>query len=168
MTTNRSSEERWGTPVSDARSLVMVSLVDQGGLDITVQDLSDPARRRFRFSFARVPAYRNILEDYRTSAPPMDSPLGWTRTDPGSAWLAALRSREPLLDIHRPGCLHYVLAIEDDVVDILAPEAPEIVEVEPASAGSAQSGKSTVLYHPEDGTRIDAVLDDLRRRGDDA
>ena len=58
-------QERWQTPVSDAQSLAMVSLLDQNGLQITLEDLQDPARRRFKFVSRRVAAYRNILEEYR-------------------------------------------------------------------------------------------------------
>ena len=40
--------ERWDTPVSDARSLRLVSLVDDGALRLTLEDGLDPARRRWR------------------------------------------------------------------------------------------------------------------------
>lgn len=168
MTTDRSSQERWDTPVSDAKSLAMVSLVDQDGLHITVQDLRDPARRRFRFSFQQVPAYRNILEEYRISDPPPIEGIGWTRVDPRSDWLADLRSREPLLDVHIPGCRHYIIVTEDDVVDVLAPSTPRIVELSPADVDEPAPGKSNVLFHPEDREQIERVLDDVRRRRDDA
>jgi hypothetical protein len=58
--------ERWETSVSDAKSLVLVSLLDQHGqVSIVVQDLRDPNRRRFRFTSQHYPAYRNILEEFR-------------------------------------------------------------------------------------------------------
>ena len=168
MAMKHGSEERWETPVSDAVSLAMVSLVDQGGLHITVQDLRDPIRRRFRFSFQQVPAYRNILEEYRLSEPPPSNPVGWTRVDPKSDWLADLRSREPLLDVHSPGCRHYIIATEDDVIDVLALGDPQIVEVPPGRDDEATPGKSTVLYNPQDREQIDALLDEVRRHEDDA
>ena len=166
MDTNQGPQERWETPVSDAASLAMVSLLDQDGLHITLQDLRDPGRRRFRFSFERVPAYRNILEEYRTSERRTGEGLGWTRIDPESAWLADLRRREPLLDHFRPGCVHYVIVTEDDVLDVLSPEPPEIVEMPAARDEEAVPGKSTVLHHPQDQQQIDELLDDLRRRGE--
>jgi hypothetical protein len=168
MTEDHSSEERWDTPVSDARSLAMVSLLDDDGLHITIQDLRDPDRRRFRFSFRRVPAYRNILEEYRTSGPMSAKGIGWTRLDPSSAWLSDLRRREPLLDVHTPGCQHYIIVTEDDVIDVLSPEAPEILEIEPASAKEPPPGKSRVLYHPEDREQIEREFDEIRRRNNDA
>ena len=115
-----------------------------------------------------MPAYRNILEEYRTSDPPPIEGTGWTRIDPSSDWLTDLRRREPLLDVHSPGCRHYIIVTEDDVVDVLAPKAPKIVQVAAAAIDEPAPGKSDVLYHPEDRTPIDALLDDLRRRGDDA
>ena len=121
---------RWDTPVSDAQSLTMVSLIDQDGLHITVED---PAWRRHRFTFRQVAAYRNILEEYRTSEPGASEGAGWTMLFPHSPWLSELRKREPLLDHFQPGCKHYVIATEDDVVDILSPDPPEICEIEPAS-----------------------------------
>jgi hypothetical protein len=85
--------ERWETPVSDARSLAMVSLVDRDGLRVTVQDLRDPTRRRFEFRFTGVAAYRNILEEYRTGEAAqlrVDSPrTGWTAIAIRSSWLSA-------------------------------------------------------------------------------
>src|SRR5258706_1131662 len=127
-------QERWQTPVSDARSLATVALIDREGLHITVQDLRDPARRRFEFVFRNVAAYRNLLEEFRGSDPPMTHDAGWTRTVPDSPWLTELRTKEPLLDVHMPGCQHFVIATEDDVIDVLSPDQPEIQEVEPTKS----------------------------------
>jgi hypothetical protein len=140
-------QERWQTPVSDAQSLAMVSLLDHNGLHITLEDLQDPARRRFKFVFRRVAAYRNILEEYRMSEPVLPHGAGWTVTVPNSPWLAGLRAEEPLLDVHSAGCRHYVIVTEDDVIDILCPEPPEIMEVASAKADEDPPGKSQILYH---------------------
>ena len=154
-------KERWETPVSNAKSLAMVSLVDSHGLHITLQDLRDPQRRRYRFTFGNVPAYRNVLEEYRTSEPPAGGELGWTVKIPNSPWLEAFRRDEPLFEIHTPGCEHYVIVTEDDVIDVLSPEPPEISEVEPGASGEPVPGKSQVLYHPEDREQIDQLLNKL-------
>ena len=135
-------EIRWEAAVSDAKSLAMVSLLDHDGLHITVQDLRDPARRRYRFTFHRVPAYRNILEEYRTGEPVAPKGTGWTRVVPESPWLSELRKREPLLDVHSPACEHYVIVTEDDVIDVLSPEPPTIHEVEPGHPDENPPGKS--------------------------
>ena len=134
-------QERWDTPVSDARSLAMVSLLDgDDALRITVQDLRDPSRRRFEFIFRGVPAYRNILEEYRVSEPSLPSGVGWTVTIPDSPWLGELRAKEPLLDVHSPGCRHFAIVTEDDVIDVLTPEEPEVREVAPAESGEPAPG----------------------------
>ena len=158
-------QKRWETPVSDAQSLAMVSLVDHSGLHIVVEVLRDSKRRRYQFSFRRVPAYRNILEEYRTSERPAGGALGLTITIPDSPWLKSFLRHEPLLEVHMPGCEHYVIVTEDDVIDVLSPEPPEIREIEPATADEPLPGKSRVLYHPEDREEIDQLIGDVKRRG---
>jgi hypothetical protein len=102
-------QECWHTPVSDAQSLAMVSLLDQNGLHMTLEDLQDPARRRFKFVFRRIAAYRNLLEEYRMSESSPPHGTGWPVTVSDSPWLAELWTEEPLLDVHSAGCLHYVI-----------------------------------------------------------
>lgn len=146
----------------------MVSLVDQDGLHIELQDLRDPESRRYRISFERVPAYRNILEEYRLSEPPPAERVGWTRIDLESKWLSDLRKSESLLDVHTPGCRHYKIVTEDDVIDVLAPEQPMIREVEPSSRGASSLGKSTIYYHPDDREQIDQLFGELREEERDS
>jgi hypothetical protein len=151
--------ERWETPVSDARSLALVSLIDRDGLHVTLQDLRDPGRRRFEFTFRRVPAYRNILEEYRLGESGEKAHgAGWTTVVSQSVWLAELRARESLLDVHSPGCRHFCIETEDDVLDILTPEAPEIREVAPSPPNEPLPGKSRILYDPDDRDEIERVL----------
>jgi len=79
--------DRWETAVSDVKSLAMVSLVDQDGLHVTVQDLRDPGRRRIRFTFRKVAAYRNVLEEFRThEREVIPSYVGRTLVSAASAW----------------------------------------------------------------------------------
>lgn len=160
-------QERWQTPVSDARSLAMVSLLDRDGLRITVQDLRDPARRRFEFLFRRVVGYRNLLEEFRTSEPTLPPGTGWTVVIPDSPWLADLRAKEALLDVYAPECRHFMIVTEDDVIDVLSPEVPEIREVAPADPAEPLPGKSRVLLHPEDRGQIEQVFDEIRKRNPD-
>lgn len=158
--------ERWETPVSDAGSLAMVSLIDDGKLSITVQDLRDPEARRLCFVFSKYPAYRNILEEYRTQLWAMLSNtrnLGWTKIVANSTWVAELREAEPLLDVNYPRLTHYMISTEDDVIEVLTPEPPELKWVEPGT-GSDAVGKSLVLRHPDDRPQIEAIFEDVRRR----
>lgn len=148
----------------------MVSLLDDhDGLRITVQDLRDPARRRFEFTFRAVAAYRNILEEYRMGevmAGLRKGPgVGWTAVVVSSAWLAELKAREPLLDVHAPGCQHFSIETEDDTIDIITPEEPEIREIAPAAPGERPPGKSEILDGPDDRAEIDRLF--RRLRGED-
>ena len=150
---------RWETPVSDARSLALVSLSDEGGaLRITLQDLRDPECRRFTLTVGQPPAYRNIMEEYRSSEDAGGRGLGWTRVSDDSEWLAKLRNTERLLDVYEPGCRHYRITTKDDVIDVLSNVEPTFTEVEPASADEPVPGKSTILHHPDDEDRLNAWL----------
>lgn len=120
--------ERWETPVSDARSLRLVSLVDDGALRLTLEDAGDPARRRWTVVFASAPAYRNVREELRLGlwdGGAGADRVGWTARVPRSPWLARLREAEPLLDAHHSGLVHFRIATEDDVLAALAPEIEE-------------------------------------------
>jgi hypothetical protein len=164
--------ERWETPVSDLKSIAMVSLVDDGCLKITVEDLRDPARPRWRFTFRQAPIYRNILEEYRLELWELvhqgGERKGWTVTVPSSPWLAQLKEKEPLIEVHHPYLLHFQIGTEDDVIDVLSPEAPLIESVEPAPPDEAVPGKSHVLHADEDGAEVEARLRAIRRGFDDA
>jgi hypothetical protein len=78
-----------------------------------------------------------------------------------------LRAEEPLLDVHSAGCRHYVIVTEDDVIDILCPEPPEIVEVAPAKADENPPGKSRILYHSYDEEQIEQIVEDITKRKPD-
>ncbi len=59
--------KRWETPMSDAKHLFMESLHDHSGLlQIELADyLNNAAIARYKVTFRRYPAYRNIEESYR-------------------------------------------------------------------------------------------------------
>ena len=140
--------EDWQTPVSKAKSLQMVSLVDDVKLSILLQDLQDSQRRRFRFTFENYPAYRNINESYRTELWRLlpggkTKNLGWTFIVTDSPWIASF-SQETLLYVF-PTLVHYVISTEDDVIEILSPELPEIIEIEPQADPEPLPGKSVIL-----------------------
>jgi hypothetical protein len=155
--------QRWDTPVSDAVSLAMVSLVDRDGLHLTLQDLRDPNRRRYCFSFQKVVAYRNILEEFRDGEQWIRQGTGRTFRATESEWLRELRSREALLDVMAPGCQHYLVVTEDDVIDVLSPHEPEIREVAAAPIEESLPGKSRILYNSMDRPEIEQVISDLTK-----
>ena len=159
--------ERWETPVSSAKSLAMVSLIDEGCLAIILQDLRDPSRRRFCFTFSNYPVYRNILEEYRTELwerlNDKENTLGWTLTVRDSPWIAAFRQTEPLLEVENPHLIHYMICTEDDVVEVLSSAPPDIREIEPGKQ-SESVGKSQVYHHPEDREQIEKIVKEVREK----
>ena len=159
--------ERWQTPFSDVQSLVMVSLIDDGSPRLVLEDARGEERCRWSVRFENVVAYRNMLEEYRVSLwarrEEIGGPRGWTWRLTRSDWLCELREQEPLVDINAPGAIHYLIATEDDVVEVFMAELPVIDELGPA-ADAARPGKSTVLYRGEDDDRIEAEFARLRRR----
>ena len=153
---------RWDTPGSDARSLVMVSLVDRGELCVTVVDMQTPDEL-LDFRFVSVAAYRNILEEYRLTEG-LDVPsTGWTVIVNNSEWLEQLEDVEDLFRDEQKGSVHYMIITEDDVIDILSSRLPEITKRPPAAHEINIRGKSVILHHPEDAEEIRKVLDGVGR-----
>ena len=157
--------QRWKTPVSDAKSLAMVSLFDKKDLEIILQDLKETARKRFKFIFKKVVAYRNILEEYRTTETefPSRRTFGWTIVSDHSQWLNELKQKEDLFKVNNPNCKHFIIMTEDDVIEILCSGFPKIIEVESAKEDEELPGKSTIYYHPEDGKEIDKLIDEIKK-----
>lgn len=137
---------RWDTPVSDAGSLRMVSLVDDGTLTITLEDAHSEHRDRWRFTFPRVVGYLNLLEEYRTVMPGKPPWPGWTVQVHDSPWSAYLLRTESMLELHYPHVQHYQIRTEDDVIDVLTEGPPAIASLGPAPADSPPAGKSQVIY----------------------
>lgn len=75
--------------------------------------------------------------------------------------------KEPLIDVHYPNLRQYQIATEDDVIDVLSPEAPLIEAVEPAAPEDKAPGKSHVLYADKDRAEVQARLRAWRRGFDD-
>lgn len=159
--------ERWETPISDLRSVAMVSLVDDGSLHLTIESLRDPGRARWRFSFKQAPVYRNILEEFRMELWPLvhsgGPRKGWTLRVPDSPWANDLRAREPVLEVSHPVLHHFLITTEDDVIDVLSPAEPQIRQVAPGTKDDPAPGKSRVLHADEDADEVDRVLTELAR-----
>ncbi|MDO3384493.1 hypothetical protein QWI17_01430 [Gilvimarinus sp. SDUM040013] len=141
---------RWSTQLSDIRSLQMVTLVDDGQLTITVEDLRSPARKRWSIIFEKAPIYQNILEEFRFELwhklNIIENDLGFTLKYPDSVWHKMIGEKEPLLDDYYPNMQHFQIVTEDDVIDVLSEKEPAIVEIEPAASGEPAPGKSIIHY----------------------
>jgi hypothetical protein len=122
--------EKWSTPVSELENLFMASLVDDGRLEIILTGGDSDAVPKYRFTFNSFPAYRNIIEEYRTVLwTHLDNTkqrCGWTYTVKSSPWIRSLKQSEWLLSANYPVLCHWVIATWDDVVEVLAPEPPTI------------------------------------------
>ncbi len=159
--------ERWETPFSDATSLVMARLVDCDGLSIVLEAPHLTDRPRWRIEFGRCAAYRNILEEYRLGL--------WAHLDQSkqrcgnafvvtnSPWIAEFREHEPLLEVHDSGVKHFVVATEDDVVEILSGSPPRIVGLGSTDPDEPPAGKSLVFSMPGDSEAAAKVLGQLAR-----
>jgi hypothetical protein len=162
---------RWETPVSDAKSLGMVSLIQNNHertLNILLEDGRDPERKRFLISFKNVSAYKNILEEYRLSElenkDKQTLSVGWTRNIQNSIWLGHFTNNEPLLETNNIGSQHYQVCTEDDVIDVISNIEPTVVQVESAKQSDPPPGQSFVYYNSEDRDKIEELLKDMKRQ----
>jgi|GEM_PF-2297950 len=158
---------RWETPVVDVDRLLMVSLADVGReLVMLLECLHAPGRPRWRVRFRQYPAYRNIDEAYRTELwrwlDESGQRLGFTFTVAESPPLASWGT-EYLHDVV-PGIRHFVVATEDDVVEVLSAEEPVWEAAVPAPVNSPLPGKAKHLYVGEDDQEIERLVEDVKRR----
>jgi hypothetical protein len=158
---------RWETPVVDEDRLLMVSLDDvDRELVLLLESGRDPGRPRWRVRFRQYPAYRNIDEAYRTDLwawlDKSGQRLGFTFTVEESPPLASWGT----VYLHEvvPRIRHFVIATEDDVVEVLSAEEPVWEAADPAEPGEPRPGKARHLFRGEDDEEIDRLVEDVRRR----
>jgi hypothetical protein len=120
---------RWETPVSDAYVLMVKLCRHDGDLDITLDCSSiTEARDDIQFKFKKCPAFRSILEKFRTKlCLPADEYLGRTFIVENSPWIAELEVSEPIFSNLSKNVRHYVIAGDWEVVEILSTDLPIIV-----------------------------------------
>jgi hypothetical protein len=125
--------KRWETPMSSAKFLVMESLHDHSGLlEIELADyVNSVPIARYKVTFRRYPAYRNIQEKYRLELwqrlKELNDPnvTGWTFIVADSPWIQEF-ANEPILEFFNEGVVHYMITTEDDVIEILSNEGPTV------------------------------------------
>lgn len=154
---------RWQTPFSDIRSITMATLTDNNQvLEIVLEATREEARPRWAVRFKIYPVYRNIMESYRLKLwkhlDETGQRCGHTFTVEDSPWLVHFHDEEPLLAVSFPALEHFVITTEDDVVEVLSPEAPEVEFLGYAPEGAELPGKSDVFYKPEDGLTLRDIL----------
>ena len=158
---------RWETPLSDLKSVAMASLVDDGQLSITVEAPREDGRPRWHVTFETYPGYRNLLEQFRlelwTHLDSTRQRFGTTFTVADSPWIKTLRETEGVFDSYYPEIEHYVVLTEDDVIEVLSPDPPSIVALEPTPTVEKRAGKSTVYYNSEDRDQIESIFPSLKR-----
>jgi hypothetical protein len=160
--------ERWETPMSGAKSLVMVSLHDDTRLVVILEDARHPDRRRWRVTFDSYIAYLNINESYRVSLwnrLAVTGPrVGWTKRVVVSPWLDHLLEAEGQLDSIFDSLEHYQIGTEDDVIDVVSPKPPSIVEIDGAGPDDPRPGKSDIYQLPEDRAAADRIINSIREQ----
>lgn len=158
---------RWDTPIADVQRVLMVSLVDTGReLTLLLEGHSRSGHPRWRVRFREYPAYRNIDEAFRLelwkwldeSGQRCGSTFTVIESPPLASWETGY------LHELSPGVRHYVVATDDDVVEVLSHFAPTWEEVEPALPGNPLPGKSIHLYLGEDDAAIEQLGEELQRR----
>jgi hypothetical protein len=121
--------KRWETPISDSKWLGMLSFYDVAESNILEIRLND-GKQEISIKFENYPAYRNILEEYRTALwrhlDKTSQKCGWTFEVINSSWSEELNNEEPLLEIHNPGLRHFVISTNDDVIEVLSNLEPKI------------------------------------------
>jgi len=121
--------KRWETPISDDKNCIMTSLNDDSKsvlLSITVERMDNT---KWQFIFDSPPAYRNIMEEYRTKLwvvlDETKQRCGNTFIVENSEWL----NEEPFLEFMSEGAKHYVICTGDDVIEVISSKEPKINKV---------------------------------------
>jgi hypothetical protein len=136
----------WETPVSQFSSPRLELLMDASCLSIIIQDGAGERRARVRFIFGNDYAYRNINESFRNELwAKMPTNLGQTLIVEDSDFLNLLRS-DNIGEETFSKAKHYLFKTEDDVIEVVATQNPEIQMLTDAEENSPAVGKSKILF----------------------
>jgi hypothetical protein len=161
--------KRWDTPIADINAIGLVSLTDASRkLEIVVEAFRQPIRSRWRFTFTSYPCYRNIMEEYRLSLwkylDDSNQRCGFTFTVEQSPWIASFEPSEPLLAQNHKKLRHFVICTEDDILEVISNDEPQIESIAPAPVNAPEPGKSQHLYYPTDKEKINQLVEKVRGR----
>lgn len=138
--------QKWETPVSNFGSSRLELLIDSEFLTIILQEGAGVLRSRVKFIFKGDYAYRNINESFRNdlwaTIPPN---LGQTLIVEDSDFLKALKADDLGEEVFA-NAKHYVLKTEDDVIEVVSVDHPEIQIVENADPKASLPGKSKIVH----------------------
>ena len=157
----------WDTPVRNMNRLMMVSLTDASSeLTLVFEDTTSTERRRWRVRCQHYPAYRNINESYRLvlwcwldqSGQRCGATFIMKESSPFESW-----KTEYLHDV-APTTRHFVIATNDDVVEVLSIDDPVWEQVAGAEPDEPYPGKSEHFFVGEDEEAIQQLVDDLQSK----
>lgn len=121
---------RWETAVSDASVLMMKLSCHDGDLKIMLdRSLVSEPQVGVQMIFGRCPAFRSILEKFRTDLwtnLAVSGRPGRTFIVENSPWIADLKASEPMFSFLNENIRHYVIATDWEVVEVLSNNAPVI------------------------------------------
>lgn len=157
---------RWETPVVDLDRLLMVSLTDADQeLVLLLEDARTRDRWRVRWR-GRYPAYRNIDESYRVGL------WQWLHHSGQRCGSTFLVQETPVfaswetgyLEVVEPRTRHFVIATDDDVVEVLSQSEPIWETAEAPEPEAGPPGKARHLYRGEDDAEIDREFAEIMER----
>ena len=158
---------QWQSPVVDLDRVLMVSLTDENRqLVVVLENPWASGRPRWRARFHNYSGYRNIDERYREglwrwldeSGQRCGATFIVAEDPPFASWATQY------LQDFEPATKHFVIATDDDVIEVLSAAEPVWEELEGAAPAAPLPGKSRHLYVGEDDEVIKQVVNDIKAR----
>jgi|SRR5687767_6966439 len=157
----------WQSPVADLDRLLMVSLTDENRqLVIVLERPWASGRPRWRVRFKNYSGYRNLDERYRGDL------WQWLQESGQRCGATFIVAEDPpfaswatdYLKDFEPTTRHFVIATDDDVIEVLSSALPIWEELEGAAPDLPIPGKSHHLFIGEDDEAIKQLVDDIKTK----
>jgi hypothetical protein len=118
---------KWNTAVSNASRLWMSKLIYDGSLTIMCGAILSNEQKEIEVSFGERPIFRDIQEEFMSPLWQIifspQNKIGNTFILEQSRWLEDL-NRDEIFAGTMKDCRHYVLATEDDVIEVVTANEP--------------------------------------------